>query len=240
MQPENFRSKPVAARAGTVYDAGLNAFFRQVYNTMTIGLVFTGLVSWIVAHSPALLNFFYGTPLMSIVVTLAPLGFLFFGFTPRRIYSMSAAGMAGMFYAFSGVFGISLAYIFMAYSGESIARVFFITAATFASMSIYGYTTKKDLSSFTSLLMMGLWGVFLAFLVNLFLHSSMLNFVASAIGVLVYTGLVAWDTQRLKETYSSAGGGEANSKLAIMGALSLYINFITLFQLLLSFMGNRR
>src|SRR5690606_1619946 len=209
-------------------------------NTMATGLVLTGLVAYLVANTEPLLRLFYGNQIMHLIVMFAPLAFVFFGFTPARVHRMSAAALAGTFYAFSAVFGLSLAYIFMVYSGESIARVFFITAGMFAGTSIYGYTTKKDLSGFGGLLIMGVWGLLLAVIVNLFLQSAMLHFVISGIGVLVYTGLVAWDTQNLKETYSRSAGDEATAKMAVMGALSLYINFIMLFQFLLSFMGNRQ
>lgn len=239
MQPERNMSVQTAARE-TTYDAGLRAFFQQIYNTMAIGLVFTGLVAWIVAHSPGLLSFFFGNGLMRMIVMFAPLGFVFFGFTPGRMMRMSAAQAAMVFYAFSGVMGISLATIFLAYSGESIARVFFITSAMFAGMSVYGYTTKRDLSGMRSLLFMGVWGLFIALLVNLFFHSPMVYFVTSVIGVLVYTGLVMWDTQNLKLMYSGANGAEANGKMAVVGALSLYINFINLFMFLLRLMGNNR
>lgn len=239
MQPERNMSVQTAARE-TTYDAGLRAFFQQIYNTMAIGLVFTGLVAWIVAHSPGLLSFFFGNGLMRMIVMFAPLGFVFFGFTPGRMMRMSAAQAAMVFYAFSGVMGISLATIFLAYSGESIARVFFITSAMFAGMSVYGYTTKRDLSGMRSLLFMGVWGLLIALLANMFMHSPMVYFVTSCIGVLVYTGLVMWDTQNLKLMYSSANGAEANGKMAVVGALSLYINFINLFMFLLRLMGNNR
>lgn len=237
MQPDHMSSQ-TRPQAATSYDAGLRTFFQKVYNTMAIGLVFTGLIAWVTAHSP-LANIIYGNSVLHMIVMFAPLAFLFFGFTPRRIQTMSATKIAGLFYAFSGMFGLSLSYIFLLYGGESIARVFFITAAMFAGISIFGYTTKRDLSSMGSLMIMGAWGLLIAMIVNLFLHSAMLHFVISAIGVIVYTGLVAFDTQNLKRMYSGANGTEANQKIAVMGALSLYINFIMLFQFLLQFMGSR-
>lgn len=233
-------NRGATARAGVAYDAGLRAYFQRIYNTMATGLVLTGIVAWLVAASPDLVKLFYGNALMHFVIAFAPLAFLFFGFTPRRIHRMSVAQVAGLFYAFSGVFGISLAYIFLVYSGESIARVFFITAAMFAGTSIYGYTTRKDLSSMGSLLIMGVWGLLIAMIVNMFMQSSTMDFVISGVGVLVYTGLVAWDTQNLKSVYSTSNGAEANGKMAVMGALNLYINFIMLFQFLLRFMGGGR
>lgn len=238
MQNEPMTSRPIAGISS--YDLGLRAYFRDIYNTMTAGLVFTGLVAWIVASTPALVSAIYGNALIHFIVMFAPLGFVFFGFTPRKIQSMSAGKLAGLFYAFSGLFGISLSYIFMIYSAESIARVFFITAAMFAGTSVYGYVTKKDLSSLGGLMIMGVWGLLVAMIVNLFVQSSMMDFIISGVGVLVYTGLVAWDTQSLKEMYAHSNGHEANRKMAVMGALSLYINFIMLMQFLLRFLGNNR
>jgi len=238
MQPERNINTQAATRE-TTYDVGLRTYFQKIYNTMAIGLLFTGLIAYVVSHSEPLLQLFFGNGLIRMIVMFAPLGFVFFGFTPGRVQRMSVAKLTGLFYAFSGVFGISMATIFLVYSGESIARVFFITASMFAATSIYGYTTKKDLSGMGSLLFMGVIGLFIAMVVNMFLQSAMVHFVVSAIGVIVYTGLVVWDTQNLKLSYSSANGHESNGKMAVMGALSLYINFIMLFQFLLSFMGNR-
>lgn len=238
MEPNRLYTSSSAARP-TTYDAGLRSFFQSVYNTMAIGLVFTGLIAYIVANTAPLMQFFYGNPIMHMIVIFAPLAFVFFGFTPRRIHSMNPSQVAGLFYVFSGVFGISLAYIFKVYTGESIARVFFITAGMFAATSIYGYTTKKDLSKLGSLMIMGAIGLLIAMLVNLFLKSAMMSFVISGIGVIVYTGLVAWDTQNLKEMYNSSSPGAAVKKMAVMGAFSLYMNFIMLFQFLLQFLGNR-
>ena len=152
---------------------------------------------------------------------------------------MSSEKLKLTFILFSAVMGLSMAAIFQIFTGASIARVFFITAATFAATSLYGYTTKRDLAGVGSFLFMGLVGIFIAMIVNLFLQSSMVQFVVSAIGVLVFTGLTAWETQRLKEAYTP-GAGEGNAKMAVVGALSLYLNFINLFQMLLHFMGDRR
>ena len=226
------------ARTGAAIDVGLQTHMRQVYNTMCMGLVATGLVAFAVAATPALHPVLFGTPL-ALVVMLAPLAFIFFGFTPKRIATWPSAKIKTMFFVFSALMGLSMASIFLVFTAESIARVFFITAATFAATSIYGYVTKRDLAAMGSFLFMGLIGIVIAALVNLFLQSSMLQFVVSAIGVVVFTGLTAWDTQRIKETYAYNNGTEANDKMAIMGALSLYLNFINLFQSLLSLMGNR-
>ena len=227
-----------AAATSGVIDAGLQEHMRSVYNTMGIGLIVTGLTAFAVASMPALHAVLFGTPL-SWVVMLAPLGFLFFGFTPGRIARWPAAQIRTMFFIFSAVMGLSMSVIFLVFTAESIARVFFITAATFGATSLYGYTTKRDLARMGSFLFMGLIGIFIASIVNLFLGSSMVQFVVSALGVIIFTGLTAWETQRIKETYAAVHGLEGNSKMAIMGALSLYLNFINLFQSLMNLMGQR-
>jgi len=238
MQPDQMQTNSTTRAVS--YDAGLRDYFRNVYNTMSIGLVLTGFVAYFVANTEALRTLFFGNPIISMVVMLAPLAFVFFGFSHSRVQRMSSSAVAGTFYAFSAIFGISLATVFMMYTGESIARVFFITAAMFAGTSVYGYTTKKDLAGLGGLLFMGVWGLLIAMIVNIFLQSTMLQFVISGVGVLVYTGLVAWDTQNLKLMYSASHGDEANRKTAVMGALSLYINFIMLFQFLMNLLGARR
>lgn len=228
-----------ATTAQSTVDVGLQSFMRSVYNTMSFGLVVTGLMAFGIANVPALAQAIFGTPLF-YVAAFAPLAFLWFGFTPARIARMSPEKVKFLFITFSALMGVSMASIFLAYSAESIARVFFITAATFAATSLYGYTTKRDLASMGSFLFMGVIGIFFAMIVNMFLHSATVQFVVSVIGVIVFTGLTAWDTQRLKETYAYGSAmADANAKLATMGALSLYLNFINLFQFLLSFMGNR-
>jgi FtsH-binding integral membrane protein len=236
MQPDRFSPQTVS-RAVT-YDAGLRAHFQRVYNTMAAGLGVTGLVAYAVANIPALSQAILGSPLYWIAA-LAPLAFVFFGFSPRAVRTKSATQLSGLFYLFSAVFGLSMASIFVVYTGTSVARVFFITAGMFAGTSLLAYTTKRDLSSMGSLLFMGVIGLLIAMLVNMVLHSTTLQFVISAVGVLVYTGLIAWDTQNIKETYNGGVDAESNNKMAVMGALSLYINFIMLFQFLMQFMGNR-
>lgn len=223
---------------GRAVDAGLQSYMQGVFNTMGVGLVVTGLTAFGVSSTPALFKLIFDSPLAWIVM-LAPLGFIFFGFTPARVARMPSEKLKTLFIVFSAVMGISMAVLFHVFTGASIARVFFITAATFAATSLYGYTTKRDLTRVGSFLFMGLIGIVIASLVNLFLHSAMVHFVVSVIGVVVFTGLTAWDTQRLKESYVS-GAGEANAKIAILGALSLYLNFINLFQIMLRFMGDRR
>jgi hypothetical protein len=153
---------------------------------------------------------------------------------------MSLGALVGTFYAYSAAMGLSLSFIFLVYTGASIAQVFFISASMFLGMSLYGYTTKADLTSMGSFLIMGLFGLIIASLVNIFVHSPGLSFAVSALGVLIFTGLTAYDTQKIKETFSESWGAESNGKLAVMGALRLYLDFINLFLSLLRLMGNRR
>ena len=231
-------SNPTVTRATTI-DAGLRTHFQSVYNTMAIGLGVTGTVAFLLSQSEPLMKLIFGTPL-AFVFMLAPMAFVFFGFSPKAVQRKSAMQLSALFYTFSAVFGISMATIFLVYTGSGIARVFFITAGMFAATSIYGYTTKRDLSGMAGLMVMGAIGLLIAMVVNIFLQSSVLQFVISGVGVIVYTGLVAWDTQNIKESYSASYGTENNNKMAVMGALSLYINFIMLFQFMLSLLGDRR
>jgi len=220
----------------TLFDEGLRQHMLRVYNYMGIGLVLTGLVAYIVGTTPALYVPIFSTPLKWVVM-LAPLAFvLFFSF---RMQTISAAGAQGMFWAFCAVMSLSMASIFLVFTGTSIARTFFIAAAMFGATSLYGYTTKRDLSRFDSFLIMGLIGVVIASLVNLFLASSTLQFVVSIVGILVFVGLTAWDTQSIKEQYAENFDAESQQKLAVFGAFSLYLNFINIFQLLLNFTGQR-
>ena len=242
------------ADAATV-DAGLRAYMLRIYNYMSIGLAITGLAalgvyiaavtsdpSAAVAHvgKVDLTPFGYAmfvSPLKWLFI-LAPLGLVML--LSFRIQSMSLGAAQLTFWAYAALVGLSLAGIFLVYTGTSIARVFFITAATFAAMSLYGYTTRADLSRFGSFLFMGLIGIILASLVNIFVQSSALQFALSVAGVLVFTGLTAWDTQQIKEMYWEADGDVIAGKKAIMGALRLYLDFINLFLMLMQLMGNRR
>ena len=219
-----------------LFDEGLRQHMLRVYNYMGLGLVMTGLVAFIVGTTPALYVPIFSTPLKWVVM-LAPLAFvLFFSF---RMESMSASGAQALFWAFCAVMGLSLASIFLVFTGTSIARTFFIAAAMFGATSLYGYTTKRDLSQFGSFLIMGLIGVVIASLVNLFLASSAFQFAISVIGIVVFVGLTAWDTQSIKEQYAENFDAESKQKLAVFGAFSLYLNFINIFQLLLNFTGQR-
>ena len=238
-----YRTDPRFAQAGVAVgatDEGLRSFMLSVYNYMGLGLAITGLVALAVASSPAIYMPIFTTPLKWVVI-LAPLGFVMF--LSARIHAMSVSAAQLTFWLFAGVMGISMASIFLVFTGESIARVFFVTAATFGAVSLYGYTTKRDLSGVGSFLFMGLIGIVIASLVNIFIGSSALQFAVSVIGVLVFTGLTAWDTQRLKEQYLGSlqyAGADIAGKTAVMGALSLYLNFINLFTMLLQLMGNQR
>ncbi len=218
-------------------DEGLRSYMLRIYNYMTTGLALTGIIAYLVANTPPLMQAIHGTGI-GIVVALAPLGIVFF--LSFRIHKLSFAGAQMAFWAFAAAMGLGLSYVFVVYTGASIARVFFISASMFAAMSLYGYTTKRDLSGFGSFLMMGLIGVIIASIVNIFVASSMLQFMISVIGVLVFVGLTAYDTQRIKEMYYELDDSEVAGKKAIMGALSLYLNFINMFLLLLQLFGAAR
>lgn len=226
------------ARAGAMsMDLGLRAYMLKVYNYMASGLALTGVVAMMTSQSETLMQAIFGTPLMWVVM-LAPLAFVFalsFG-----VHKMSTTTVQTLFWAYAAVMGLSMASIFMVYTGTSIARVFFISASMFAGMSLYGYTTKRDLSGFGSFLMMGLIGIIVASIVNIFLASSALHFVISAVGVLVFVGLTAYDTQKIKAIYAESDGSETATKKAIMGALTLYLDFINLFLMMLRLFGERR
>lgn len=217
----------------TVHDSSLRAYMVKVYNFMTIALAISGFVAFSVANSPSLMQAIFGTGLKYIAM-FAPLVFVFI--FASKIQSMSDASAKMCLWIFSAIMGVSLATIFIAYTGTSIARTFFIAASTFGAMSLYGYTTKRDLSEFGSFLIMGLIGIVIASIVNLFMHSSALQFAISVIGVFVFIGLTAYDTQRIKQSYYMGGG----DKMAVMGALSLYMDFINLFIMLLHLLGDRR
>jgi len=223
-------------QAGAVYDEGLRKHMLRVYNYMGLGLVVTGLVAFFVASTPALYVPIFSSPLKWVVM-LAPLAFvMLFSF---RMQTMSASSAQAMFWAFCAVMGLSLASVFLVFTSTSIARTFFIAATMFGATSLYGYTTRRDLTQFSSFLIMGLIGVVIASLVNLFLGSTALQFAISVIGIAVFIGLTAWDTQTIKEQYAENFDAESQQKLAVFGAFSLYLNFINIFQLLLNFTGER-
>jgi FtsH-binding integral membrane protein len=228
-----------AAGAQIGVDAGLRDYMLRIYNYMASGLALTGIVALVFAQylsaNPAVAH----SPIM-FVLMLAPLGlvmWLSFG-----INRMQASTAQMLFWIYAGVMGLSLASVFLVFTGESIARVFFITAGTFAAMSLYGYTTQRDLSQFGSFLMMGLIGIIIASVVNIFIASSALQFAISVIGVIVFVGLTAWDTQQIKGMYYEYqyADGQTATKTAVMGALRLYLDFINLFMMLLQLLGTRR
>jgi len=230
-------------------DEGLRAYMLKVYNYMTTGLVLTGFIAYffgkasIEAYVPGGVIF---TPVgnmlfnsgLSFVIMLAPLGFVFY--LSARINKMSTASAQITFWLFASIMGLSLASIFVQFTHSSIARVFFITAGTFGAMSLYGYTTKRDLTKLGGFLFMGLIGIIIASIVNIFFQSGMMAFVISVIGVLVFVGLTAYDTQNIKNMYYGGDSEEIGSKKALMGALKLYLDFINLFILLLQLFGQRR
>ena len=246
------RTATSRAQSGALFDAGLRAYMLKVYNYMGLGLLITGVVAFVVAQLSIVTNeagdivaltplgqtLFVSVSPLHWVVMLAPLGLVFF--FSARLHKMSVAGAQALFWTFAATMGLSLTTIFMAYTNSSIATVFFITATTFGAMSLYGYTTKKSLAGWGSFLFMGLIGVIIAMVVNIFMQNSALQFAISVIGVLVFVGLTAYDTQRIKESYSVHMNGEMAAKGAIHGALRLYLDFINLFIMLLSLFGNNR
>jgi FtsH-binding integral membrane protein len=238
MNVDAYTSHPrgTAGIAGGAIDAGLRRYMLSVYNYMASGLALTGIVAY-GAVATGLYQRIAGTPLIWLVM-LAPLAaVLFLSF---RIDRISFGTAQAVFWGYAATMGLSLAGILLVYTGTSVARVFFISAATFAAMSLYGYSTNRDLSRFGSFLFMGLIGILLAGLVNIFLASSALQFVISMVGVLVFTGLTAYDTQRIKQVYFTGAAGADLAKTALMGALTLYLDFINLFVMLLQFGGERR
>ena len=245
-----------AGRAGAAaqIDQGLRSYMLGVYNNMVMGLAITGFVAlgtWMMAVAAPgegiavrgmrieLTQFgamLYTSPLRWIVM-LAPLAFIFF--FQFRVDRMTASAARGMFLAFSAVMGVSLSSILLVYTGASVANAFFVTAATFGGLSLYGYTTKRSLSAMGSFLIMGLIGLVIASVVNVFLHSSAFQFGLSILSVLIFSGLTAWDTQSIKEMYFEGDGAELTAKKSVNGALMLYLDFINIFQSLLYLMGNR-
>ena len=220
-------------------DVGLRNYMLRIYNFMASGLALTGIVAYVAAMGgrDSFIAHIYHTPIMWLVI-LAPLGLVMLLSYGLNRFSVAAA--QGLFWVYAGLMGLSLSTLFLVYTGESIARTFFITAGTFAAMSLYGYTTRRDLSQFGSFLFMGLIGIIIASLVNMFLASSALQFAISVIGVIVFTGLTAFDTQQIREMYYEGDGVELAGKKAIMGALRLYLDFVNLFMMLVQFLGVRR
>lgn len=233
-------------RAGTYIDEGLRQYMLKVYNYMAGGLSLTALTAYLIAYTPSLLRLFFsvsangavGLSAFGWLCLLAPLIMVFaFGWVLNR---GTLAQVQGMFWGFSAIMGLSLTPVLMAYTGASVARVFLITAATFGGMSIYGYATKKDLTGIGSFLIMGLWGLIIASIVNIFMHSTGLSYAVSIISVIIFTGLTAFDTQVIRQTYYEQDSSDMVGRKAIRGALELYLDFINIFISLMRLMGERR
>ena len=238
----------VGADRAVAIDQGLRAYMIRVYNYMAMGVGLTGVVAWLTFNAAttetagrlALTPFgqaIYSGP-ATIVLFLGTLGLVFL--ISWRINSLQPSTAFALFMVYAAALGLMLSSIFLAYTGASITRVFFISAASFGALSLYGYTTQRDLSPIGSFLIMGLIGLIIAMLVNLFLKSSGLDFVISAAGVLIFAGLTAWDTQKIKEMFDPMEDGTIVGRKAVMGALTLYLDFINLFMFMLRFLGDRR
>ncbi|MGH7122600.1 MAG: Bax inhibitor-1/YccA family protein [Acetobacteraceae bacterium] len=250
----DYRSYPgVSGSAATqaVVDAGLRAYMLRVYNWMASGLVLTGIVSYLVANTSLRDAFYHSVQTPGGAIAYQPTGLAWISVVAPLVFVMvmsfgvnklSRTGAQALYWAFCAVMGASLSNIFLIYTSDSIVRVFFITAATFGAVSLYGYTTRADLSKMGSFLFMGLIGIIIAAVVNMFIASSMIQFAISIIGVIVFTGLTAYDTQRIKANYlqyAYASGPEMAAKRSVYDALSLYLNFINLFMFLMQLMGTR-
>jgi uncharacterized protein len=238
--PNINRYGQAAAQTNVAVDEGLRSYMLRVYNTMALGLGVTGVAALgtatLAANNPAIATLLYASPLKWVIM-LAPLALVFF--LSFRIQHMSLGAASATFWGYAALLGVSLSSIFMVFTGASIVQTFFVTAASFGALSLYGYTTKRDLTGMGSFLFMGVIGLLLASVVNIFLASSALQFAISAIGVLVFAGLTAYDTQDIKNMYYEADDADSMGKKALMGALRLYLDFINMFMFLLNFLGNR-
>jgi FtsH-binding integral membrane protein len=229
---------PRVGAAAAAYDAGLRSYMLSIYNYMASAVLLTGAVAMLFANSGLAQQVLGGPGPLKYIIMLAPLGFVMvLSYGLNRLSTFAAQGL---FWAFAAVMGLSLSSIFLVYTGASIAQTFFATAAAFAGLSLFGYTTKKDLSAFGTFLIMGVVGLLVAMVINMFLHSSAMNLVISFIGVLLFAGLTAYDTQKIKSLYFHVAGSDMVGKSVVMGALTLYLDFINMFTFLLQFMGDRR
>lgn len=227
-----------AVRNAAAYDAGLRSYMLSVYNYMASGVLLTGVVAMLFAQSGLAYTILAGPGLLKYVIMFAPLGFVMvLSFGINRLATTTAKAL---FWAYAGVMGLSMASIFLVYTGTSIAQTFFATAAAFAGLSLVGYTTKKDLSAFGTFLIMGVFGLIVASLINIFLKSPIMDLAISGIGVLLFAGLTAYDTQKIKNLYGYVAGSDMMGKMVVMGALTLYLDFVNMFMFLLRFMGNNR
>ncbi|CAO1653701.1 Bax inhibitor-1/YccA family protein [Parasphingorhabdus sp. NYA22] len=234
-----FGQAPVgtAPQTEVAFDAGLRTYMLKVYNYMASGVLLTGIVAMLFASSGLAQDIMFGGGPLKWVIMLSPLAIVFamsFGQNKFSTFTLQA-----MFWGFAALMGMSMSTIFLVYTGASIAQTFFATAAAFLGLSLYGYTTKKDLSGWGSFLIMGVVGILVAMVINIFLQSTMMQLVISAIGVLIFAGLTAYDTQRIKSMYAYVAGTDMVGKTVVLSALSLYLDFINMFQFLLYFMGGR-
>ena len=245
----NVAARGFGAASAAAIDAGLRAYMIRIYNYMAAGVALTGVVSWLTFNAATVTNeagrltltsfgqMIYSGPL-TIVLFLGTLGIVFF--LSFRIDKLQASTAMMLFMLYAALLGLMLSSVFLSYTGTSITRTFFISAASFGALSLYGYTTQRDLSPIGTFLIMGLIGLMIAMLVNLFLKSSGLDFIISAAGVLIFAGLTAWDTQKIKEMYDANDDGTVSGRKTVMGALTLYLDFINLFLFMLRFLGDRR
>ena len=246
----NLAARGFGGARATVIDEGLRAYMIRVYNYMAAGVALTGVVAWLTYNAAVITNAagqvtgltpfgsaIFGGP-VTLILFLGTLGIVFF--ISFRISSLQPSTALMLFMGYAALLGLMLSSVFLAYTQTSITRTFFITAASFGALSLYGYTTQRDLSPIGAFLVMGLFGLILAMVVNIFLGSQGLAFAISVIGVLIFAGLTAWDTQRIKEMYNVNDDGTMVGRKAVMGALTLYLDFINLFLFLLRFMGDRR
>jgi len=246
----NYAARPAFGATTAAIDVGLRAYMLRVYNYMAAGVALTGVVAWFTYNAAVVTDAAgritgltsFGQAIFSgpltIVLFLGTLGIVFF--MSFRIDRLQPSTAFTLFMAYAALLGLMLSSVFLAYTGASVTRTFFISAASFGALSLYGYTTRRDLSPIGSFMIMGLFGLILASLVNMFLKSTGLDFAISAIGVIIFAGLTAWDTQRIKEMYSENDDGTVAGRKAVMGALTLYLDFINLFLFMLRFLGDRR
>ncbi|WP_321323234.1 Bax inhibitor-1/YccA family protein [uncultured Parasphingorhabdus sp.] len=234
-----FGQAPVgtAPQTQVAFDAGLRSYMLKVYNYMASGVLLTGIVAMLFASSGLAQDIMFGGGLLKWLIILSPLAIVFAMTLGQNKFSTTA--LQAMFWGFATLMGLSMSTIFLVYTGASIAQTFFATAAAFLGLSLYGYTTKKDLSGWGSFLIMGVVGLLVAMVINIFLQSTMMQLVISAIGVLIFAGLTAYDTQRIKSMYAYVAGTDMVGKTVVLSALSLYLDFINMFQFLLTFMGSQ-
>ncbi|VWX58000.1 Bax inhibitor-1/YccA family protein [Sphingorhabdus sp. 109] len=234
-----FGQAPVgtAPQTQVAFDAGLRSYMLKVYNYMASGVLLTGIVAMLFASSGLAQDIMFGGGLLKWLIILSPLAIVFAMTLGQNKFSTTA--LQAMFWGFATLMGLSMSTIFLVYTGASIAQTFFATAAAFLGLSLYGYTTKKDLSGWGSFLIMGVVGLLVAMVINIFLQSTMMQLVISVIGVLIFAGLTAYDTQRIKSMYAYVAGTDMVGKTVVLSALSLYLDFINMFQFLLNLMGSQ-